>query len=332
MPESALEELGQEEHGAEQRGEHQEARAVAGRERARSEQRGRQHRRARAAFPGHEAGQQGRARCERRDDFRAAPAGAVAAHEAPHDPECRAGDQREPRQVERILAARALRDPGEHDRHGQQPDRDVDPEDPLPREPIGHGAADHGPARDREAGEALQDTHSAAAPFGREGGADERERERHHERRAGALNGARDDQPAGVRRQRAGRRGEREQREPTGEQAPPPVAIAERGRSQQQHREAEVVGVDGPLELLDGRAEVEADGGQRRGDHEGVQRDHEGGDGGQAQDPAAGSAFGGHAQLDRCRAADPPVSLGRRAGLTRYDDRGSAGPGRGAGR
>ena len=116
-----------------------------------------------------------------------------------------------PRQVERALGAAALGDPGEHERHGEQADRDVDPEDPLPGEALGDGAADHRAARDREAGEALQRADRRAAALGREGGADERQRERHHERGAGALDGAGGDQRS-RRRARARRRPRRARR------------------------------------------------------------------------------------------------------------------------
>ena len=52
-----------------------------------------------------------------------------------------------------------------------------------------------------------EDPDRRAAAVGREGGAEQRQAERHQERRSGALDGARGDQPAGVGRQRAGGRG-----------------------------------------------------------------------------------------------------------------------------
>ena len=48
-------------------------------------------------------------------------------------------------------------------------------------------------------------------------------------------------------------RGGREQPEPGGVEVAPPVAVAERGAGHQQHGEAQVVGVDRPLQLLDAR-------------------------------------------------------------------------------
>ncbi len=285
MAEHGLQELGEEEDRAEERRGHQEAGGVAGRERAPLEQRGRQHRRARAPLVDDEGDQRQHARGDASDGLGAAPAGGVAAHEPPHDPERGERDQHQPREVERAVAPARLRDPGEHERHRQQPDRDVDPEDPLPGQAVGDRAADHRPAPDGQAGQALQRAHRRAAALGREGGADERQRERHHERRADALDGTGDDQRGRVGRQRAGGRGEREQRQARGEQPSPPEAVAERGRGQQQHREGEVVGVHRPLEFFDRGSEVGADRGERGRDDERVERDHEGGDSREGQHP-----------------------------------------------
>ena len=52
-------------------------------------------------------------------------------------------------------------------------------------------------------------------------------------------------------------------------------AIAERGAGQQQHREGQRVGVDGPFERLQPAAEIGADRRQGGGDHEVVEDDHE---------------------------------------------------------
>ena len=43
---------------------------------------------------------------------------------------------------------------------------------------------------------------------------------------------------------------------PIDEHPPPPEPVAERGAGEQQHRERQRVGVDGPLELLERRAEI----------------------------------------------------------------------------
>ena len=65
---------------------------------------------------------------------------------------------------------------------------------------------------------------------------------------------------------------------PIDEHPLPPEAVAERGARQEEDGEGERVGVDDPLELLDRRAEVDADHRQRGRDDEVVEHDHEEGD------------------------------------------------------
>src|SRR5258708_7325979 len=109
---------------------------------------------------------------------------------------------------------------------GEQRDRDVDPEDPLPGDPLGDGAADHRPDHRRQPGDAAEDTHGPAAALGREGRVQQGQRERHDQGRAGALHGARRDQPADAGRQRARRGSRPEQSQPRAEYPPAPQPIA----------------------------------------------------------------------------------------------------------
>ena len=62
---------------------------------------------------------------------------------------------------------------------------------------------------------------------------------------------------------------------PSGKHPAPPESVSERGAGEKQHRERQRIGVDRPLELLEGRAEIHADHGDRRRDDEVVERDHE---------------------------------------------------------
>jgi len=120
-----------------------------------------------------------------------------------------------------------------------------------------------------------------------EGGGQDREGERQDQRGARALDGARGDQEAGIGAQRTrGGRG-REQAEPDGEHAPSPEPIAHRRRGHQQHREAEVVRVHGPLELSDRGVQVDADGAQRGRDDDRIQGGHHRGDAGEDDDPGS---------------------------------------------
>ena len=178
-------------------------------------------------------------------------------------------------------------------------DGDVDPEDPLPRQTLDDRAADQRAAGHGQAGDGAEHPDRRTAALGREGGAQQGQAERDQERRAGALQRARGDEHADVRRQRARGRSRGEQRHAEGVEVAPPVAVAEGRAGHQQDGEAQVVGVDRPLELLDGRAEVEADRAQRGRHDQRVERRHERADGGQHDDPA-GHVLGlrGRAHVD----------------------------------
>ena len=52
--------------------------------------------------------------------------------------------------------------------------------------------------------------------------------------------------------------GQREQHQPTGVRARPPESVPEHRGRHEQHREAEVVGVDRPLQVGQGRVQVVA--------------------------------------------------------------------------
>ena len=118
-------------------------------------------------------------------------------------------------------------------------------------------------------------------------GGQQRERERHHERRAGALHGAGGDQRADAGSEGTRSRGRGEQADAGGEHPPAAEAVAEQRAGHQQDGEAQGVAVDRPFELLDRGAEVDPDRAQRGRDHERVERHHQRGDGGEGEYPAA---------------------------------------------
>ena len=101
-----------------------------------------------------------------------------------------------------------------------------------------------------------------------------------------ALDGAGGDQRAGARRERGGGGRGGEDAEADDEHAAAAVAVAERGAGEQEDGERERVRVDGPLERLERRAEILADAGQRVGDDEVVEADHEDRQGGDGEGPA----------------------------------------------
>jgi hypothetical protein len=90
-------------------------------------------------------------------------------------------------------------------------------------------------------------------------------------RRSQAANG---DQHGGIRGQRAPRRRHREHREPGCEDPAAAQPAAERRRGHQQHREAERVGVDRPLQIRQRHAQVVPERGQRD-DHNHRVKDHD---------------------------------------------------------
>jgi hypothetical protein len=186
-------------------------------------------------------------------------ASGVSTHESPDGPEGSRADQRQAREVESGVAAEALLDPGEDERDRGQADRHVEPEDPLPVDALGDRAADERAAGDRDPGDRAEQADRRSAALGREGGAEERQTQRQYQRRTETLDGARCDQPANVGRQRAGGGRDGEKPEAGGVEPSAPVPVSERRGGDQRNREAQVVCVDGPLELLDRGAQVEAD-------------------------------------------------------------------------
>jgi hypothetical protein len=106
----------------------------------------------------------------------------------------------------------------------------------------------------------------------------DRQRERHRDRAAEALQGAGGDQHPARRRERRGRGTEREDRDADGEHAAAAEAVAEGRAHQEQGGEGECVGVDRPFEIAEGRAQVAPDDRQGHGHDEVVQADHEEGD------------------------------------------------------
>ena len=163
--------------------------------------------------------------------------------------------------------------PGERDQ--REPDRDVEPEDPLPRDPLDDGAADERADRDAEAADPAPDPERRAAPLGRERLGDQGQGERGDDRRAESLQGSRRDQRVDRGRQRRQGRGAGEDPDADPEHPLAAEPVAERGAGDQQHRERQRVGVDRPLERLDRAAEVRSDRRQRDADDEVVERRHE---------------------------------------------------------
>ena len=231
-----------------------------------------------------------RARGHRREDERARPAVRVAAHEAEDHAEQAEAHEGDAGHVEALGRPAALAQAARGEGQEQEPERDVEPEDPLPGQPVDDQPAEQRPDGDAEAAHAGPHAQGEPAALGRVGGRQQRQRQRGDDRAPGALQRAGQDERARRRGQGRGGRGEREEGEAGQEDAAAPEAVAERGGRDEQHREGQRVGVDRPLQVLDGRAEVLPDRGQRDRDDEVVQRGHEQRGG----DDEEGAQGGGH--------------------------------------
>ena len=137
---------------------------------------------------------------------------------------------------------------------------------------------------------ALNSPSAAPRRLGRERRGEQGQAEGQEHGRADALHHPHRDQRADAAGQRAAGRGQREQHQPPGVRPRPPEPVTEHRRRDQQHREAQVVGVDRPLEVGQRRVQVALDRGEGRGHHQGVQGRHEGADRRQHDDPAEPSS------------------------------------------
>jgi hypothetical protein len=269
-----LEELRQEEQDAIHRGIQEEARRDSRCKGIGAEEPHRQHWLARAQLPADEGGGQQKARSERCGNFEAAPARAVPAHETPRQTERGARHQRNSGNVEGRTRSEALVDATRCQWDNEHGDRQIDPEDPLPRQALRNSAADHWPRDESDARNTTEEAKGPPALFTRKGRSQERHRERHDQGRAGSLEGARGDQQADAGCQPTRDRSAGKESDAVAEHAPASEAVAERGAGQQQHGKAEVVGVDGPLQRFERRPEADLDGAQGHRDDHSVERDH----------------------------------------------------------
>ena len=288
----------------EERSEHGEVEgepgAVRGCEAGAAEEAERQHRRGRAPLLRDECGEQrdadgvGAERGSRR------PAIRVAARRGPHDAEQAAAREHEAAEVERHLRAAALGQAARHEQCGREADGDVDPEDPVPVEPLHEHASEQRSERDAEAGDRRPEAERGGAALGREGGREQRQRERHEQSGAESLHGARDHELRQVRRQGAGRGGRCEHQEAGDQHAPAAVAVAECGSREDEDGEDEDVCVDDPLQAIERDAQVALHRRQRRDHDQVVEGDHEERGAGQGDGPDVSGA-GGHEILRHVR-------------------------------
>ena len=110
---------------------------------------------------------------EREHDLRAGPALVVAADEAPDDPEQAGAGEAEAAEVELAGGPCVSSSRSHASGASSEADRHVDPEDPVPGDPLHDGAADERAERDRKTADAAPGAERNPAPLGGDGRAED---------------------------------------------------------------------------------------------------------------------------------------------------------------
>ena len=131
-----------------------------------------------------------------------------------------------------------------------------------------------GPSAVGDAAEARPGADRPGPVAGPEAGLDDRQAAGGQQRAADPLQQPRADQQLDARRDRAEQRGDGEEADAEDEDAPPPVAVAERAAEQDQRGEGQQVAVEDPLQGAGAGVEVAADVRQRDVDHGAVEERH----------------------------------------------------------
>src|SRR6185436_111264 len=113
----------------------------------------------------------------------------IPADEAPHDPEQPRARERDAREIEPTGRAPALLEMAQGKRDEEEADRHVEPEDPVPGDPLDHRAADERPEGDRQSPDTAPGAEREPALRWGHGRAEQREGEGHHDRAAETLHG-----------------------------------------------------------------------------------------------------------------------------------------------
>jgi len=225
-----------------------------------------------------ESDQEDRGERHETDHLGRSPAGLARSDDPVHERDQATRDGHCSGQVEapvRFLVLRLGHDPQRQDERDDA-DRNVDEEDPGPRERVGEDPAEEqadGAAADR-------DRRPHAHRFGplrafSEGRGHDREGGRRHERRAEALDSACDDQPGLALCEAADQRRDRKDDDAEEEHALAPDQVARAATEQEESAEEQRVGVDDPLQVRIGHVEVVLDRRQSDVHDRRVEDDHE---------------------------------------------------------
>src|SRR5439155_21274663 len=131
-------------------------------------------RRRRAQLPRDERREQRQAGDDRAYDLQGCPTDLVAADEAPDDPDQAGAGEQQSAQIEAPARPVALVEPHERERDEQQPEGDVEPEDPLPGDAVDDRAADERAEGDGEPADSAPHAEREPALVGRYGRREDR--------------------------------------------------------------------------------------------------------------------------------------------------------------
>src|SRR5262249_47838450 len=132
------------------------------------EQAHRHHRRGHSLLPADEGQQERTAGDKRCEDLRARPSDVVRTDQRPHHTDDAAADEPDTDKVEPLTRTVALRENPRAQHPGDEPDRDIEPEDPVPVEAFGDRPPTIGPAA--TANPATVDADDQPTPFLRDRG------------------------------------------------------------------------------------------------------------------------------------------------------------------
>ena len=159
---------------------------------------------------------------------------------------------------------------------GDNRDRQVDEEDPAPREALGQQPAEDRPGGRGGAVDRAPDAEREPAVAALVGGAEQRDRGREHRRGADPLNPAGGDQHGRARSQPARQRRQREHDQAGDVDRPAADLVRVRADPQQQRGQRQRVDVDDPLQARERRVQIGGHVGQRDVHDRDVDQEHEG--------------------------------------------------------
>ena len=230
-----------------------------------------------AVLAGDEACEQDGRSGEDADHAAGAPAPLVALGDSEHKRGEAGGDEDRAGRVERLHAGvLALAEQDGSETEGHEGDRDVDEEDPLPRQGVGEDAAEEHARGGAEAADGAPDAERDVplAAFGK-GRHQDRERSRRDRGGAEALEGAGADQRPLGPREPAEERADRERDQADHEDAPAAEQVRGSPAQEQEAAEDERVGGDHPLQVRLGEVEIRLDRGKSDVHDRDVEHNHE---------------------------------------------------------